>query len=100
MPSSLPIGVSPSTTCNATTRPSPTMTWAICLNPQHAVAFCNRGFAKNNLQRYDEAITDYDHAIRLNPGIAVAFNNRGLAKYNLQRSAEAIANYDDAIPLN
>ena len=34
----------------------------------HSVAFLNCGNAKLKLERLDEAIADYDSAIRLNPG--------------------------------
>ena len=62
-------------------------------------AYNNRGVAKNNLGRHEEAIADYDEAIRLNPDYDYAYNNRGVAKKNLGRHEEAITDYDEAIRL-
>lgn len=36
-------------------------------NPEFANAWTNRGFAKTNLGRFDEAIADFQEAIRLDP---------------------------------
>ena len=47
-----------------------------------------------NLGRHEDAITDFDEAIRLNPGDADAWANRGLAKISLGRHEDAIADYD------
>ena len=60
----------------------------------------NRGNAKAELGRHEEAIADYDEAIELNPENALAYNNRGNAKANLGRHEEAIADYDRAIGIN
>ena len=59
--------------CNRTT-PKPTAT---------------RGSAKDELGRYQEAIADYDEAIRLQPDDAEAYSNRGNAKAALGRYQEA-----------
>ena len=79
-------------------------TAAINLNPadknQLAEGYNSRGFAKDNLGRREEAIEDYDEAIRLNPEFAAAWNNRGLAKSQLGHHEEAIANLDEAIRLD
>lgn len=72
---------------------------AIILKSDYADAFINRGNAKLNLGKYNEAIADYDQAIRLKPDYPLAFNNRGIAKNNLNKYAEAIADYDQAIRL-
>ena len=44
---------------------------AIKLNPNYALAYNNRGIAKDNLGLYEEAIKDYDKAIKLNPNYAL-----------------------------
>ena len=49
--------------------------------------------------RHEEAIADYDEAIRLEPDYAEAYNHRGIARRNLERYEEAIADYDEAIRL-
>jgi tetratricopeptide (TPR) repeat protein len=36
-------------------------------NPQYAVAFNNRGFAKAKLGRFKDAIPDFDQALRIDP---------------------------------
>ena len=72
---------------------------SIRLKPDFAEAFCNRGIAKHELDRHDDAIADYDTAIRLKPDLAEAFHNRGVAKSDLDRHNDAIADYDAAIRL-
>ncbi len=64
-----------------------------------AGAYNNRGLAKHDLERYEEAIRDYDKAIELQPDYAAAYHNRGLAKNSLQRYEEAIKDYDKVIEL-
>ena len=49
--------------------------------------------------RYDDAITDYDKAIRLKPDFAEAYSNRGNTKEALGRHDDAIADHDEAIHL-
>ena len=73
---------------------------AIELNPKFAEAYYNRGNAKYNMKRYEEAIKDYSEAIGLNPNDAEAYYNRGNAKYNMKRYEEAIKDYSEAIGLN
>ena len=51
------------------------------------------------MERHEEAIADYDEAIRLKPDYAQAYYNRGNAKGRLERHEEAIADYDEAIRL-
>ena len=72
---------------------------SIRLKPDLAEAYNNRGSAKNNLGRREEAIADLDEAIRLEPNQAAAYNNRGNAKNSLGRHEEAITDYDEAIRL-
>ena len=57
----------------------------------------NRHFQQGN---YEEAIGDFDQAIRLNPQHVAAYDNRGAAKGELGRHQEAIADFDQAIRLN
>jgi tetratricopeptide (TPR) repeat protein len=53
---------------------------------------------KAQLQQYEQAIADYDEAIRLEPE-AATYHSRGLAKLHLQQYEQAIADYDEAIRL-
>ncbi|MDI9356570.1 MAG: tetratricopeptide repeat protein, partial [Chitinophagaceae bacterium] len=75
-------------------------TQAIRINPQYAEAYNNRGAAKRELQKYQEAIEDYTQAIRINDQYAIAFYNRGNAKDDLQEYAGAIEDYTQAIRIN
>ena len=84
---------------------------AINLNPADknrlAEAYGDRGLAKNKLGRREEAIADFDEAMRLcdeaieiDSENARAWYNRGFAKGGLGRHEEAIEDYDEAIRLD
>ena len=84
---------------------------AINLNPadksQLAEAYSDRGSAKNELSRREDAIADLDEAMRLcdeaieiDSKNARAWYNRGAAKNELSRYEGAIADFDEAIRLN
>ncbi len=72
---------------------------AIRLQPEHVLAYYNRGLAKGKLKQYFAAIADYDIAIRLKPDYAIAYYDRGNVKFELGQYAAAIADYDIAIRL-
>ena len=52
------------------------------------------------LDKYKEALADYDRAIELNPAYAVAYSNRGTATSELGRDEASVTDYDKAISLN
>jgi len=63
------------------------------INPQNAMAYCNRGLAYVNVGKYELAINDYDSAIKINPQLAKLIiivealilgkeNNLSIADYN------------------
>ncbi len=51
-------------------------------------------------KEYDQAIKDYDEAIRLNHGYALALRERGLAHRNLKDYGKALADYEAALRIN
>jgi len=65
-----------------------------------AYVYNNRGASYRNLNRYNQAIEDYDAAIRLNPEYATAFYNRGIAYDRKGFYGLAIDDFDTAIQLN
>ena len=52
------------------------------------------------LERYEEAITAYDQAIRLDPGDALSYHGKGDVLNELERYEEAITAYDQVIRLD
>jgi len=62
-------------------------------------AFNNRGNALKDLQRFEEALADYDRAIAASPDFTEAHYNRGVALLELKKPDEALASYDRAIAL-
>ena len=69
-------------------------------NDKAAAAFLARGAANSNLGKHDEAISDYNEAIRLNPNFAGVYVLRGVAHGNLGKNDEAILDFNEAIRLN
>jgi TPR repeat protein/Flp pilus assembly protein TadD len=65
-----------------------------------AYVYNNRGASYRNLSRYNQAIEDYDAAIRLNPEYATAFYNRGIAYDRKGFYGLAIDDFDTAVELN
>jgi Flp pilus assembly protein TadD len=47
------------------------------LNPKHCRAYYNRAYTLDHLDRLEEAIADYNTAVKLEPSNATAFHNRG-----------------------
>jgi tetratricopeptide (TPR) repeat protein len=63
----------------------------------HYVAFNNRGVAWFEAGQIQQAMVDYDSAIRWNPRFSRAYNNRGSALSDLGRYDEALQDFDTAI---
>jgi tetratricopeptide (TPR) repeat protein len=64
-----------------------------------ATAYNNRGVAYRLKGNYEQAIDDFNEAIRLAPKNANAFNNRGVAYRNIGDLDRAVADYDQAISI-
>ena len=62
--------------------------------------FCyNRGVQLSQLNLYEEAIANYDKAIKLKPDYYEAWYDRGWALYILGPNEKALASYDKVIEL-
>ena len=72
---------------------------AISLKPDYAEALSNRGNVLQKLERFSDAIKDYDKAISLKPDYVDALYNRGIALKELKRFDEALDDYSKAISL-
>jgi len=66
----------------------------------HFKSYFNRGFAKDKLHLYIEAITDYSMAIKIDPNNPFAYYNRGISFDRLKKYKEAISDFSKAISLN
>jgi lipoprotein NlpI len=64
------------------------------------LAYNNRGNARNMQGDFDEAIEDFDEAIKLDPKYALAYNNRGSAWIGMGDFDHAIADFNQAIALD
>jgi tetratricopeptide (TPR) repeat protein len=65
-----------------------------------AADYNNRGTTYNALGRHDEALADYDMAIRLDPNHASAYANRGKTYHELGLHTQALADLDAAVRLD
>ena len=82
----------------STTR-SPVMIVPLAIRPDHTDALNNRGVALRELQRFDDALASYDHALAIRPDYAEALNNSGIALADMQRFDEALVSYDHALAI-
>ncbi|CCI31091.1 CHAT domain-containing protein [Microcystis sp. T1-4] len=70
---------------------------ALEIKPDFHLAWLIRGFALDNLGRFEKAIASWDRALEIKPDLHEAWNNRGNALGNLGRFGQAIASYDRAL---
>ncbi len=75
-------------------------TKAIGSDPKLAGAYNTRACAYHMLQRYQEALPDFDKALELDPFDAVVFANRGRTCYSLRKYDAALKDFDKAVQLD
>ena len=63
-------------------------------------AYYDRGEAKVKLDLFEEALSDYNEAIRLKPDFTEAYYYRGVVKFTLGQHKKAISDFDEVIRLN
>ena len=63
-------------------------------------ALVNRGFTYRKMGELDQALIDYDAAIRLQPDFATSYNNRGYVHVLKRQIDQAIRDFDKAIELD
>ena len=70
------------------------------LNPKMAEYYYHRGNIYRLMDKYDDAITDYDRAIRLRRNYADAYYNRGIALDGKGLLQEALGDLRKALTCN
>jgi tetratricopeptide (TPR) repeat protein len=65
-------------------------------NPNHALAYYNKGVALANLKRDEETLAAVEQAIRLNPNHSHAYYSKGFTLNKLGESREAEQAYEKA----
>jgi tetratricopeptide (TPR) repeat protein len=72
--------------------------YSVCIGaaPKAAACFYNRAVAFEALSRPEQALLDYDQALRLESTLAVAALNRGMLHYRAQRYGAALADLTHA----
>lgn len=64
------------------------------------IVLANRGFSLYNLGRFEEAVMDFETALKIRPDYEEALNNYGNALHAMGRDEEALACLDKAIALS
>ena len=72
--------------------------YSVCIGaaPEAASCFYNRALAFEGLADPEQALNDYDQALRLDPTLAVAALNRGMLHYRAKRYADSLADLRQA----
>lgn len=68
--------------------------------PNDPIVFLARGLAYDRKDDYENAISDFNQAIRLKPDFAVAFYSRGLTYHSKVDNNRAIADFDRTVRLD
>ncbi|NQE44611.1 RNA 2'-phosphotransferase, partial [ANME-1 cluster archaeon GoMg2] len=75
-------------------------TKALGFNPKHARAWRNKGYALENLGRYEEVIVCFDKALEIDSKNARAWSHKGYALNTLKRYEVAMTCLDNALKIN
>jgi tetratricopeptide (TPR) repeat protein len=67
---------------------------------EQASAFLNRGVLRLARGEHEQAIADFDMALKIQPNLSVAYNDRGIAQSALRRFAKAEADFTQALALS
>ncbi len=71
-----------------------------CRVPQSGGDYLDRGISRYLKGDFDQAVADFQQAIRLDPGCALAYLNRGIAWKAVGEYGRAIADFTEAIDLD
>lgn len=66
---------------------------AISINPHHAIYYSDRGFALQDLRRFDAALECYDKALSIDPDLAVTQLNRANVLREFMMNGPALESY-------
>jgi tetratricopeptide (TPR) repeat protein len=73
---------------------------AIALNPNDAIAICDRGEAEAWFQQFSKAGADYDRAIKMKPDLHKAYVDRAHNHENMKQYRAAIADFEKAVAVD
>ncbi len=63
-------------------------------------SYNNRGVAKHNLGKSQDAISDFNYVLEFNPNDSFAYSNRGIAKDKLGELQDAFNDFNNAVRLS
>jgi tetratricopeptide (TPR) repeat protein len=76
-------------------------TRAIELEPAFADAYVRRGTLRYKiLKQYEDALSDFDEAVRLGPPVAIAYLHRAIVKCHLLKFDDALPDYNRSLELD
>jgi tetratricopeptide (TPR) repeat protein len=75
-------------------------TGCIMNRPNHAYGYLRRGTTQFRLGRRDQALADFDKAIKLDPNEADAWHNRGMVYAEQGQEDKALADFQEALRLD
>ena len=73
---------------------------AVQFDPSYAEAYYELGKAKDKIEKFDEAMLDFDRSIQINPGFAYAYRSRGRLKQKLGKFNAALTDANKSIQMD